>query len=900
MIPAGDTTENLTKLLRCWGKTDPAKEDPQSFHPALYHMIDTGNVARSLLGDQCSPRWASVFSRIYDADTRLLRGSIPFFVAIHDIGKISASFQRVSPGQHQRMAEEGFQFGKSRDLYHTQVSRNFIRYEWPELTGASLSETNRRILGEMSAGHHGEFISAGEMNSIKLKLRMEEPPIWKELRKFTLQILAEHLLDVELSEIPGPPNLSSAAMHLTGFTTLCDWIGSDQRFFQPRPDLDLDDYLEFSRKLAEQAVQQDGFTINYTSNTATSFNELFPLFSPRPLQLAVDDIPDEVLIEPALFVIEAPTGEGKTEAALALAHRITALKGFDEFYYALPTTATSNQMHKRVGKYLVEQLNIDSRAKLIHGQAFLQQEAEALNPLSNGGDTAKDQISIDWFNTKKRALMAPFGVGTIDQIELGALNVRHASLRLTGLAGKVVILDEVHAYDTYMTTIITRLLEWLHSLGASVILLSATLPAGRRKVLLNTYNAQSDTGSIHQEYPLILAANSQTVFKSTPSPSQPYREIGLKYLEFTDKQNSEKARWLVEQVADGGVVCWITNTVDRAQEIYREILNMAGSEVEVALIHARFPLIQREAIEERIVEKAGPDKKTRPRKMIVIGTQVLEQSLDLDFDLMVSDLAPIDLLLQRAGRLHRHSGTVSRGEHKSPVLWINLPKNDDLPAIKTDAYVYAEYFLLRTWDILKDRTKITLPGDYRKLIEQVYGENTGEMSEIIQKAFNDLKEQEELARQEAVQRLLPEPDPEDLFTSIAARMVFTESETEAGWTVAQTRLGERSVNIIPLEDHGDYCTLSDSEKPIDKSLPATREDQFLMLRHQVRISRTDLANAFDRQRQDLPALFTGSPLLRDVLPLWLHEGVGLVNTDKHVFELVMDPQLGLRFNRKGG
>ena len=900
MIQTGAMTENLIRLLRCWGKTDPTSEDTQYFHPALYHMLDAGFVAKQFLGDKCSPRWTMVFSRIYDVDPKSLQSFIPFFVAFHDLGKISASFQRGNFGQQQRMLNEGFQFGKARDLYHTQISRNFIRYEWPEDLRLRLSEVNRRVLGEMSAGHHGEFISAGEMNFVKLKLRLEEPPIWMELRSTALRVLAEHLLAMDLVEIPEPRNISSAVMQLTGFTTLCDWIGSDQHFFQPRADLDLDDYLEISRALAEQAVKEDGFMIHFTRETSTSFRGLFPLFAPRPLQLAIDEIPDEILKEPALYVLEAPTGEGKTEAALALAHRITALNGFDEFYYALPTTATSNQMHKRVGKYLREHLHIESEAKLVHGQAFLRQEAVGVNPLSNGGELAKDQVSIEWFNTKKRALLAPFGVGTIDQIELGALNVRHASLRLTSLAGKVVILDEVHAYDTYMTTIITRLLEWLHSLGASVILLSATLPAGRRKVLLDTYNAQSGAGNVHQEYPLILAANSRNLFKSAPAPSQPFREIGLKYLAFSDQQNAEKARWLIDQIAEGGVVCWITNTVDRAQEIYLEIQNQAGSDIETALIHARFPLAQREEIEKKIVEKAGPDKKARPMKMIVIGTQVLEQSLDLDFDLMVSDLAPIDLLLQRAGRLHRHTGTTKRGKHASPVLWINLPMNVGLPAMKIDAYVYAEYFLLRTWDILKGRTEIRLPGDYRELIEQVYGESSGEMSENIQKAFNDLKKQEELARQEAVMRLLPEPDPENLFTSIAARMVFTESETRAGWTVAQTRLGERSVNIIPLEDHGDYCTLPGSDKSIEKSLPASREDQFLMLRYQVHINRTDLVNALDRQSQDLPELFTGSPLLRDVLPLWLHRGVASVTTEKHVFELVLDPQLGLRFNRKGG
>ncbi len=690
-------------------------------------------------------------------------------------------------------------------------------------------------------------------------------------------------------------------MELTGFTTLCDWIGSDQRYFPPSPTINIDEYVEISEARASQAIEKAGFTGTFRSGIPTDFSALFSSLTPRPLQLAIDLIPEKLLKEPSLVIIEAPTGEGKTEAALALAHRITNLNGYDEFYYALPTTATSNQMHDRVQKYLKDQLKVDIAAKLVHGQAFLQQEALNIQPLYNGEDPKRDSIPIDWFNTKKRALLAPFGVGTIDQIELGALNVRHASLRLAGLSGKVIILDEVHAYDIYMTTIISRLLEWLKALGASVILLSATLPDTRRRELLRAFHGNEKIYDIPADYPLIVAASSGDFFTSTPKAMQPQRKIGLKFLQFSDNDNTQKANWLAEQVSEGGVACWITNTVNRAQNIYREVQGAAGSDVEVILIHARFPLVQRDELEKLIVSKAGPIKENRPRKMIVIGTQVLEQSLDLDFDLMVSDLAPIDLLLQRAGRLHRHAITKRWGDHLSPVLYINAPMSDNQPVITSDKYVYAEYILLRTWEIIKGLSSLQLPADYRLLVEQVYGEVPTSMMDEQKKALEQLEKQEELARQEAEVRLLPEPDPEELFTSLAARLVFTESETEAGWKVAQTRLGERSLNLVPLEDHGDFCTLPGSDLPLIKRIGASRSDQFLMLRHQVRISNPQqVVDALEKQKENLPELFTASTLLRDVMPLWLKNSAAEIETAKGRYILKLDPQLGLTINKKGG
>ncbi len=893
--------EQIDKLIKFWGKTDKHSQDASYFHPALFHILDVAHVANMLLDKGCSQRWRNVLSDVFAVDQDELRKFIPFYVALHDIGKFSAAFQRQDPLQHQRLQKEGVQFGRSQDIPHAQVSRHFIWHEWPDLGNSAISDKHKLILCEMAAGHHGIFAAAADIGNVKMKLKFEEPNTWKEIRGDVFHVLAILLLDTLLGNLPDPGNLSSAIMELTGFTTLCDWIGSDQRFFTPHPNNDLAEYLAISKESAEKAIADDGFAVSTFSNTPTEFTNLFSqLTDPRPLQVAIDEIPVRLIEEPCLVVIEAPTGEGKTEAALAVAHRIAALRHSDEFYYALPTMATSNQMHLRVQEFIHDQLKLDAGVKLVHGQAFLTQDIVPLRPLGNGEDLSNVFPAMDWFNSKKRALLAPFGVGTIDQIELGALNVRHSSLRLAGLSGKVVILDEVHAYDTYMTTIVTRLLNWLNTLGASVILLSATLPASRRKELIKTYSHDDNAFDETTAYPLITVANSDAVLSMMPPAAQSAKEIGLNFLHFTDDEVGEKSDWLIERVKNGGCVCWITNTVDRAQSMFAALMEKYDQDTDLALMHARFPLSKREEMERIIVERVGPVKTNRPRKLIVVGTQVLEQSLDLDFDLMVTDLAPIDLLLQRAGRLHRHATTLERGQHHHPVLYVNIPLDGEQPDIHVDRYIYHEYFLLRTWQEISQMKHFSLPVDYRRLVEAVYSKPAGNLSEELSKAYTKLLKDEELARQEAEQRLLPQPDPESSFTSLAARMVFEESETRAGWIVAQTRLGEKSINLVPLEDLGDHFSIPGDEKIFFKDQIIDNADQVRMLRSQIRVSRAEVVEALSRQEDQKRSLFAHSSLLRDVRPLWLTDGKAEVATKGGIILLELDPLLGLMIKKKGG
>ncbi len=677
-------------------------------------------------------------------------------------------------------------------------------------------------------------------------------------------------------------------MGLTGFTILCDWLGSDSRYFRPYPDTDPFDYIPISRQRAEAVVKEAGFFQKTFSNAPVTFAELFPdRLPPRPLQAAIDDIPADILSQPCLAIIEAPTGEGKTEAALTLARRLAVAYETDEFYWALPTTATSNQMFGRLQEHLRDRLGLSVQVKLVHGQAFLIEDDLRIEPLGDDGDGVHPAML--WFNPKKRALLAPFGVGTIDQAELSALNVPHNALRLIGLAGKVVILDEVHAYDTYMTTIVEQMLRWLSAMGSSVILLSATLPTAKRASLAKAYGLLPESGETLQAYPNLWIGGDAGSYWTSPPAFQPDRRLSLDSIHFPHDEPQAKADWLLKELADVGCGCWITNTVERAQQLYAAVKQRAP-ELNCTLLHARFPLEDRQRIEGHLAASYGPNGE-RPHRGLVIGTQVLEQSLDLDFDLMVSDLAPVDLLLQRAGRLHRHQR--SRPPlHQEPRLWIHCELgNDDSLRIGADRF-YGEYLLRKTWEELKARSAIHLPADYRILVESVYDDSGPPTNSSLWSAWESLQRDHVLAQQEAQLRLTPEPDPRRPF-SANDRSLFVEDEDSAAWIIAQTRLSPESVTIIPLERVGDKVRLVPTDETIALSGPASRTDQLRLLRRSLRLSHWLVVRTLKEGDRELPLLFTESPLLKGTLPLWFTNGEALLELGDRRVRLLLDPEMGL-------
>jgi CRISPR-associated endonuclease/helicase Cas3 len=456
--------------------------------------------------------------------------------------------------------------------------------------------------------------------------------------------------------------------------------------------------------------------------------------------------------------------------------------------------------------------------------------------------------------------------------------------------------DEVHAYDTYMTTIIERLLGWFSSMNTSVILLSATLPKARRKQLARAYGVHL---SLNEEregaYPnLMVLVNGKEPYQASPDVWQPNRKVELKTLHFGDNASQEKAKWLLESVANGGCACWITNTVKRAQHIFEVLRSIASPDIDLELLHSQIPLDDRQQREDRLKSKYSRDGK-RPHKGIVIGTQVLEQSLDLDFDLMVSDLAPIDFLLQRAGRLHRHD-RLRPLQHEKPRLWLNyeIDADSDLK-IGTDRSIYDEFIMRQTHRTLSDYPQIQLPRDYRDLIEAVYNDKSPSDDDALYDAWQELQSKQKIASKEARERLLPEPHPRDSFARTAAiQIAFVEDENRADWMIAKTRLGEQTLNVIPLECDGDFVLLKGTNEKIAVRAEAPREIQRQLLRCQLRISNQlaidEIVNDADKNPTDL---FTQSALLKGFYPLWLKGGKKEFKTPKGSLQIVLDPYLGL-------
>lgn len=746
---------------------------------------------------------------------------------------------------------------------------------------------------DMISGHHGVY-QAASPNHTRDWNDIQEPSEWETLRQHAVQLLQNYFLQQWPEPLPEPSNLSAAIVALNGFCILCDWLGSDQTYFKPKPTMSLPEYVLHSRQQAYKRVKDAGFFQTTVSHAPTTFAQLFKNFSPRPLQTEIDHIPVELLHGPTLTIIEAPTGEGKTEAALALARRIAALRGTDELYIALPTTATSNAMYDRIQEHLTKRLDLPPQlVQLIHGQNFVEKDDLSVDPLTNGD--GQEVTSLEWFAPKKVALLAPFGVGTIDQAELAALNVRHNALRMIGLAGKVVVLDEVHAYDTYMTAIIKRMLTWLAALGSSVILLSATLPQSKRRELAAAFapDAGREIGDL-EAYPSLLTIGKTVYMPDHAIEVDPLNQkvIALNTLHFTDDQAQEKANWLLEKVQAGGCVCWITNTVGRAQAIFEYLAAIVPAGTDLTLLHARFPLEDRQAIEDQVRQKYGKNG-TRPAKGIVVGTQVLEQSLDLDFDLMVSDLAPIDLLLQRAGRLHRHNrDKTTRFNHITPCLFINMTTK---PA---DKNIYSEYILLKTQQALAHckEAQITLPLDYRPLIENVYDPTPPQRGTDLYKAWDALDAKAAKLEGEADLRLANEPDPDYPFYHSSKLQGFKEDEDSNAWIVGQTRWGQESVTVIPLMREGEMALpiLAPDQTPLPINQKAGRSDQLRLLRRNIRVSNPQLIPQIKSQ-QEKPKLFTDSALLKHTFPLWLKPA----SETGEVF-INVDPTIPLYLHRTRG
>jgi CRISPR-associated helicase Cas3/CRISPR-associated endonuclease Cas3-HD len=731
------TTDNggqMTELVAraCW-----AKSAGTSWMSVAQHLDDSAAIAGQLWDEWLS---RSIRLRIEASleSPQSARGLVTLMAGLHDVGKISPAFACQLTAHEQVMADRGLHIGAAvranrHEAPHALVGAFALR-TWLRET-AGWSQSSAQSLAVIIGGHHG-----------RPPTQLVRPPredlvgtgAWADARDKMIEAAVD--CSGSRNHLAGwnrqPPDEPAQAL-ISAVVILADWLASNVELFPLSEN-------ESGSARAEWAWRQLALPGPWTPSLSDAFDPgiwaarftLPPGATPRPIQTAALDMVRGATA-PRLLVVEAGMGEGKTEAALMAAEVMAARSGASGAIVALPTMATSDAMFRRVLDWLDMLPPPDNGSAgwstyLAHGKAQLNEQFRGLHRADLTGvgidDPGGTAVAHAWLSGRKKGLLSSFVVGTIDQVLVGALRTKHLALRHLALAGKVVVLDEVHAADEYMSTYLECVLAWLGAYDVPTVLLSATLPPARRAALVTAYRSGTSDSAIETStvqavgYPLLTIVDGSAVSSVAPPSSGRESTVALERL-----ADDRLVEYVVDALREGGTAAVICNTVTRAQHFARELREHFGDDV--MLLHSRFIAEDRRSRESRTRELLGPPGSgARPHRLVVVGTQVLEQSLDVDFDLMVTDLAPVDLVLQRLGRLHRHSRPAdSRPPRLStPKCLISGVEHWAAAApqaVRGSRRVYGEAALLRSVTVLRrflDGQPLHLPEDIAALVTDAY------------------------------------------------------------------------------------------------------------------------------------------------------------------------------------
>ncbi|GFK93306.1 CRISPR-associated endonuclease/helicase Cas3 [Fundidesulfovibrio magnetotacticus] len=744
-----DMTNNNSNLFRYWGK---ATRGDAEWHPLLYHCADVAAVLQVLF-----ERDARLLDRLHGLtptfDRQRFEKLLLFFAFLHDLGKVAPAFQNMRRDIVKDAG--GDPARRSREAHHTELGLELFE----EAIRRALRGTHAvgslddlfdvlDPLASAAFGHHGRPCCSPNACDMPPLVREDAQAFFDEgLRLFPVDLA--QLADEEAYLF------RPVSWLFSGLLVLCDWMASGEGFPFIRDSMPLEDYLErHALPAAREAVTRSG-VLCPEPHAAAGFGELLPHLPkgacPTPLQ-------EFALREAArphgqcLLIFEDVTGSGKTEAALLAAHGIMSRGDARGLYVGLPTMATANGMYARLNesyRALFEESPIGPASLMLaHGARSLHDDFLFSIGLERGRPSDGDQNDDEspdsgafctaWLaDNRKKALLAPCGVGTLDQALLAVLPSRHQSLRLLGLGRNVLIVDEVHAYAPYTTRLLENLIAFQAGLGGSVILLSATLPLDVKQQLVTAFcEGAGITPPVLTNRPLPLATrvDAQDV-EEHGLPSERSLKVAVK---MTASREEAIARLLAVREA-GGCAAFILNTVDRATETFDALARSVPPE-DLILFHARFALGDRQAIEADVLSMFDKDSTREVRKgKILVATQVVEQSLDLDFDHLVTELAPMELVIQRAGRCQRHKRDWRPAGFEAPSVLVVGPQAlpDAGPdwgktELGTGLFVYPMPGVLwRTARLLETTGRLSMPEDARRLVEGAYALDDPDTPELL-------------------------------------------------------------------------------------------------------------------------------------------------------------------------
>ena len=759
-------SERLSPQARSlWAKTGRG-EQSHLWEPLYVHMGDSGEIAR-LLWSKWLPRTVKKLIA-QDLSDSAAESLVAWMASVHDIGKATPAFQYKVTDRAESVRETGLEIPAGIDSKSHAFMGQVILEDW--LFDRAWSHPN--IFSCVVGGHHGAPPDSSTiLDNLRDSLFPKEvlgESTWTtvqiELLDYAFVLSGAFRHEEELKELELPQHTQ---VLLTALVIMSDWIASNADLLPLVSGIaSTADFRARAREAWERLALPAAWVPSLHGEPAEArfharFDNIPEAARLRPAQiLAVEAA--ESLEDPGLIIIEAPMGNGKTEASLLCAEILAEKFGSGGIAYLLPTMATSNAMFSRVENWLSHMADADGSSRqsmqLLHSKSALNKDFASLRTWNHTwmGDERNQQrsknpndeniIAHQWFGGRKRGLLASFVVGTVDQLLMAALKAKHVQLRHLGLAGKVVVIDEVHAYDAYMSVYLDRVMTWLGAYRVPTVLLSATLPPQRRKQLIRAYRGKDarSTGRPSKRrlidpprratgepaYPLVTVSGRDLDSERYCDCEVASRGTDVE-ISFLLDGDDDLLATLRDRLSDGGCACVLRDTVSRAQETY-EFLKTA-MDAEVRLVHSRFIAADRLSNDAELLKLLGPNASRRPRSLVVVGTQVIEQSLDIDFDFMITDIAPIDLLLQRMGRLHRHQRGEGQSERSAKLrtaqCFITGSKDWSVEPPEFDKGIIAVYhpaLLLRTILALKVRcdgaggSRINLPHDIAGLVETVY------------------------------------------------------------------------------------------------------------------------------------------------------------------------------------
>ena len=789
----------MSKILKLMiAKTDPV--DSERWLPLWMHARDTAGVMEHLYDNWLSPSAKHVvceqFGESYGRKLCVL------LAYLHDIGKATYAFQSLIsekiPQIKEKLEAEGLLLVSARDL--TDQKERVHSFCGETILGNQGFPVGISVI---VASHHGKTPN-DDFDSRKSKQEFYEKSVYCGKQKEIWENIWKEWIAIclEQSGFSGVEELQDAGMKaqilLTGLLIMADWLASNTYLF-PTIDVETNGKMNLYPSRVERAMERirlPDFWIPGENDFGMDA-ELFELrfgFSPNRVQQTVMEIAQQVL-EPGIFIVEAQMGIGKTEAALAAAEILGKKAECGGIFFGLPTQATANGLFPRLVKWAEQQSEgVKLGIRLAHGATELNEDYQRMVQKSSSSmedDGDSNLVVHSWFEGKKVALLADFVIGTVDQFLMAGLRQKHVMLRHLGLAGKVVIIDECHAYDAYMNCFLDTVLQWLGEYKVPVILLSATLPSERRAELVSAYvNRTIDTDDFWCNttgYPLFTWTDAGAIYQKKMEWNE--TQTSVQILKLLDE---ERISVLKIELREGGCAGVILNTVKRAQE-FTELVKEQLPEYDVILIHSQFLMPDRAEVEQEILRRTGKTSDPEQRnRLIVVGTQVLEQSLDIDFDVMITDLCPIDLLLQRIGREHRHKGRVRPQPLQNARCYVLTETNA----------IYEPWILERTRQELPDL--VQLPVNIPELVQKVYAESEKDQKNDLWKEY---RRDRDKMKSKASSYQVPKPaseDEDDLDeNSIMRWLDNTDLDLSDAKAQAAVRLGNPSVEVLVLRKKED-------------------------------------------------------------------------------------------------